>query len=37
MALYDSVKEGKIKKGDTVMMVGFGGGLSAGATLIKMW
>ena len=37
MALYDAVKEGKIKKGNTIMMVGFGGGLSAGAILLKMW
>ena len=37
MALYDAVKENKIKKGDTVMMVGFGGGLSAGAVLMKVW
>ena len=37
MALYDAVKEGKVKAGDTVMLVGFGGGLSAGAVLLKMW
>jgi len=37
MALYDAVKAGKIKEGDTIMVVGFGGGLSAGATLLKMW
>jgi len=37
MAYYDAIKLGKIKKGDTVMMVGFGGGLSAGAVLFKMW
>jgi len=37
MALYDAMGKGKIKKGDLVMMVGFGGGLSAGATLMKMW
>ena len=37
MALYDAKSEGKVKAGDTVLMVGFGGGLSAGASLIKMW
>ena len=37
MALYDAINEGKVKKGDTIMLVGFGGGLSAGAVLIKMW
>ena len=37
MALYDAIKAGKIKKGNTVMFVGFGGGLSAGASLMKMW
>jgi len=37
MALYDAVKEGKVKAGDTVMLVGFGGGLSAGAVLMKVW
>ena len=37
MALYDAMKAGKIKKGDNVMLVGFGGGLSAGAVLLKMW
>ena len=37
MAFYDAMKLGKIKKGDTIMMVGFGGGLSAGASLIRMW
>jgi len=37
MALYDAVKAGKIKKGSTIMFVGFGGGLSAGASIVKMW
>ena len=37
MALYDALKAGKIKRGDTIMFVGFGGGLSAGALLMKMW
>ena len=37
MALYDAVKAGKVKKGDTIMLAGFGGGLSAGSCLMKMW
>lgn len=37
MAFYDAMKQGKLKKGDIVMLVGFGGGLSAGAVLMRMW
>ena len=37
IALRDAVEEGKVKKGDTIMVVGFGGGLSSGAALLKMW
>lgn len=37
MALYDAMIEGKVKAGDTVMLAGFGGGLSAGASLVKIW
>lgn len=37
IALYDAIKEGKVKSGSTIMMVGFGGGLSTGASLVKMW
>jgi len=37
MALYDAMQEGKVKSGDTIMFVGFGGGLSAGASLVKLW
>jgi len=37
MALCDAQKAGKVKKGDLVMLVGFGGGLSAGALLMRMW
>jgi 3-oxoacyl-[acyl-carrier-protein] synthase-3 len=37
MALYDAIEQGKIKKGHNIMLAGFGGGLSAGAALLKMW
>ncbi len=35
MALYDLVKTGKIKKGDKIAMVGFGGGLCAAAAVVQ--
>lgn len=35
VALYEAVKTGKIKKGDHVVLVAFGGGLTWAATLIK--
>lgn len=35
LALYDGVKSGKIKKGDKILLIGFGGGLTWGGTLIK--
>lgn len=35
LSLWESVKEGKIKKGDVVLMVGFGAGLSWGAFIMK--
>lgn len=35
IALDEAVKFGKIKKGDYIILVGFGGGLTCGATLIK--
>lgn len=35
VALDEAVRSGKIKKGDNVILVGFGGGLTWGATLIK--
>ena len=34
VALYEAVKSGKIKKGDNVVLVAFGGGLTWAATLI---
>jgi 3-oxoacyl-[acyl-carrier-protein] synthase-3 len=34
-AFYDGVKNGKIKRGDKVCFVGFGGGLTFGATIIE--
>ena len=35
VALYEAVKNGRIKKGDYVVLVAFGGGLTWAATLIK--
>lgn len=35
IALDEAVKEGKIKEGDNIILVGFGGGLTWGAILIK--
>ena len=35
VALAEAVEKGLIKKGDNVLMVGFGGGLTWGGTLIK--
>ena len=35
VALAEAVKEGRIKKGDYVVLVAFGGGLTWGSTLIK--
>ncbi|AHM56485.1 hypothetical protein EAL2_c11900 [Peptoclostridium acidaminophilum DSM 3953] len=34
-ALYEAQKSGKIKKGDNVLMVGFGAGLTWGAVVLK--
>ena len=35
LALDEAVRSGKVKKGDTVAMAGFGAGLSWGAAVIK--
>ena len=35
MALDDLLRSGKVKAGDKVMLVGFGGGLSAGAVIME--
>ena len=35
MALTDLMKSGKVQSGDKIMMMGFGGGLSAGAILFE--
>ena len=35
VALYEAVKAGVVKKGDYVVLVAFGGGLTWGASLIK--
>jgi 3-oxoacyl-[acyl-carrier-protein] synthase-3 len=36
MALDDLLRSGKVKEGDKIMLVGFGGGLSAGAILMEV-
>ena len=36
LALDDAVRSGKVKKGDTVMLEGVGGGFTWGAVLLKM-
>jgi 3-oxoacyl-[acyl-carrier-protein] synthase-3 len=36
MALYDLMQTGKVNKGDKVMLMGFGGGLSAGAMIFQV-
>ena len=36
MALDDLMRSGKVKAGDKIMLVGFGGGLSAGAILMEV-
>ncbi|EGT0693321.1 ketoacyl-ACP synthase III [Clostridium perfringens] len=36
IALCESIDEGILKKGDNIIMVGFGGGLTWGAALIKL-
>lgn len=36
IALKDAIDTGKVKKGDKVMLVGFGVGLSWGATIVEM-
>lgn len=35
MALYDLMQTGKVNKGDKIMLMGFGGGLSAGAMVFQ--
>ena len=36
LALHESLKEKKIKSGDKILLVGFGVGLSWGATIIEI-
>ena len=36
VALAEAVAEGRAKKGDKIILVGFGGGLTWGATLIEL-
>jgi 3-oxoacyl-[acyl-carrier-protein] synthase-3 len=35
MALTEAIEEGRVKKGDLVLLLGFGGGLSSGYALIR--
>ncbi|VAX16905.1 3-oxoacyl-[acyl-carrier-protein] synthase, KASIII [hydrothermal vent metagenome] len=35
IAMYEAVEEGRVKPGDLVLLVAFGGGLTWGATLIR--
>ena len=35
LALYEAVKEGRVKKGNLILMVAFGGGLTWGASLMR--
>jgi 3-oxoacyl-[acyl-carrier-protein] synthase-3 len=36
IVLYEAIKCGKAKKGDTILLAGFGVGLSWGATIITL-
>jgi 3-oxoacyl-[acyl-carrier-protein] synthase-3 len=36
LALDDSVRDGKLKKGDLMIFVGFGAGLTYGANLVRL-
>lgn len=36
IALYEAIKEGRAKKGDRIMLVGFGVGYSYGATIVQL-
>lgn len=36
IALCEAVRSGRIKKGDNIILVGFGGGLTWGATLVRL-
>ena len=35
LALYEAEKEGKLKKGDLVLLVAFGGGFTYGGALLR--
>jgi 3-oxoacyl-[acyl-carrier-protein] synthase-3 len=35
VALDEAIKQGRVKKGDTLVLCGFGGGLTWGATVLK--
>ena len=36
LALDDSLRDGKLKKGDLIIFVGFGAGLTYGANLVRL-
>lgn len=36
IALYEAMQEGRIKKGDLIMLIGFGGGLTWGSMLLRL-
>ncbi len=36
IALYDSMQSGRLAKGDSVLVMGFGVGLSWGGTVLRM-
>jgi 3-oxoacyl-[acyl-carrier-protein] synthase-3 len=36
LALDESLREGKLRSGDLVILVGFGAGLTYGANLVKL-
>jgi 3-oxoacyl-[acyl-carrier-protein] synthase-3 len=35
IALYQGIMNGKVKKGDKIMLIGFGGGLAYAGTIIE--
>jgi 3-oxoacyl-[acyl-carrier-protein] synthase-3 len=36
MALYEAIEEGRVKKGDLLALVAFGGGFTWGAALLRL-
>ncbi|EDP72888.1 3-oxoacyl-[acyl-carrier-protein] synthase III C-terminal domain-containing protein, partial [Hydrogenivirga sp. 128-5-R1-1] len=35
IALYEAIKEGRVKKGDYILLTAFGGGLTWGSIILK--